>query len=81
MLFRIDTPRTFTESYTFLPRRYPFLLGAMQYAEASPADAPRIVASMLNFTTLANSMLHDNYTGVEEWGAARWQDYTLVLQW
>lgn len=62
-------------------RRYPFLLGAMQFAEADTTQTDKIVTSMMKFVTLCNSMLHDNYTGIEEWGAARWQDYVLVLQW
>lgn len=39
----------------------------MQFAEAQPSQATTIVASMYKFITLANSMLHNNYTGVEEW--------------
>lgn len=64
-----------------LARRYPFLLGAMQFAEADPSQTDKIVTAMMKFVTLSNTMLHNNYTGVEEWGAARWQDYALVLQW
>ncbi|KZP19801.1 hypothetical protein FIBSPDRAFT_862288 [Athelia psychrophila] len=61
--------------------RYPYMLGAMQFAEADPTQTDKIVTSMMKFVTLTNTMLHNNYTGIEEWGAARWQDYTLVLQW
>lgn len=57
------------------------MLGAMQFAEADPTQTAKIVTSMMKFVTLTNTMLNDNYTGIEEWGAARWQDYTLVLQW
>lgn len=63
------------------PLRYPFLLGAMQFAEADTTQTDKIVSAMMKFVTLSNSMLKNNYTGVEEWGAARWQDYVLVLQW
>ncbi|KAJ6628514.1 hypothetical protein B0H10DRAFT_2173316 [Mycena sp. CBHHK59/15] len=60
--------------------RYPFLLGLMQYAEADTTQTSTIVAAMIKFVVLANSMLKDNYAGVEEWGAARWQDFVIVLE-
>ncbi|KAF7977986.1 hypothetical protein HWV62_1823 [Athelia sp. TMB] len=61
--------------------RYPYMLGAMQFAEADPTQTEKIVTSMMKFVNLTNTMLKDNYTGIEEWGASRWQDYALVLQW
>jgi hypothetical protein len=53
----------------------------MQFAEADPTQATAIASSMMKFVTLAHSMLVNNGTGVEEWGAARWQDFALVVQW
>lgn len=53
----------------------------MQFAEADPTQTDKIVNAMMKFVTLSNTMLHNNNAGIEEWGAARWQDYALVLQW
>ncbi|KZV90509.1 hypothetical protein EXIGLDRAFT_740764 [Exidia glandulosa HHB12029] len=61
--------------------RYPALLGLMQFAEADPSQADKIVTAMHKFVALANKMLHNNGDGVDEWGAARYADFILVLQW
>jgi hypothetical protein len=53
----------------------------MQFAQADLTQTQKIVTSMMKFVTLAHSMLANNGTGVEEWGASRWQDFALVLQW
>ena len=60
---------------------YPVLLGMMQFAEADPTQTDKIVGSMLKFVQLAHDMLANNATGLEEWGAARYQDFALVVQW
>lgn len=53
----------------------------MQFAQADSTQTQKIVNSMTKFVGLAYSMLANNGTGVEEWGAARWQDFALVVQW
>ncbi|EJD54087.1 hypothetical protein AURDEDRAFT_157341 [Auricularia subglabra TFB-10046 SS5] len=61
--------------------RYPALLGMMQFAQADPSQAGKIVDSMYKFVKLANTMLHNNSEGLEEWGAARYQDFMITLEW
>jgi hypothetical protein len=53
----------------------------MQFAEADPTQSDKIVTALLKFVTLAHSMLANNGQGVEEWGASRWQDFAIVVQW
>lgn len=36
---------------------------------------------MLKFAQLAHDMIANDADGVEEWGAARYQEFTLVVEW
>jgi hypothetical protein len=53
----------------------------MQFAEADPTQTVKIVHSMMKFVVLAHSMLRHNHAGLDKWGASRWQDFALVVQW
>ena len=63
------------------PYSYPFFFGAIQMAEADPSRTDRIVTALHKWVKLANTMIHNNGEGVEEWGASRWADLVMVLQW
>jgi hypothetical protein len=57
------------------------MFGAIQMVEANPSLTDRVVTALYKFVQLANTMLHNNAQGVEEWGQARWQDFVITLQW
>ncbi|KAJ2894992.1 hypothetical protein MKZ38_007005 [Zalerion maritima] len=73
--------------------RSPLLWGMMQYAEAEPAEAERIVDAMHKFVVLLHRMLKDNFTGLLEdkekgdhfdgygFGVARGHEFCVVLMW
>jgi hypothetical protein len=56
--------------------------GLMQFAQADSTQTQKIVTAMLKFVTLAHSMLQSGQ-GLNDggWGAARWQDFALVVEW
>ncbi|KAJ7903647.1 hypothetical protein B0H14DRAFT_3680528 [Mycena olivaceomarginata] len=60
---------------------YPALLALRQYAQANTTAAPTILNSLEKFFLLMNTMLNNGGNGVEEWGIARWQDVSIVIQW
>ncbi|KAJ7637664.1 hypothetical protein DFH06DRAFT_1218847 [Mycena polygramma] len=60
---------------------YPALLALRQYAQANTTAAPTILNSLEKFFILMNDMLNNGGSGLEEWGIARWQDGSIVIQW
>ncbi|KAF5343072.1 hypothetical protein D9758_011159 [Tetrapyrgos nigripes] len=74
-------PEVGTDKERFLWGRYPFMFGAIQMVEATPDLTDRVVTALYKFVQLANTMLHNNAQGVEEWGQARWHDFVITLQW
>ena len=57
------------------------VFGAIQLVEYDPSLADTFVPAFHEFVKLANTMLHDNGTGVEAWTATRWEDFVIALQW
>ncbi|OJT11217.1 hypothetical protein TRAPUB_12261 [Trametes pubescens] len=74
-------PEVNTTKPRFLWGRYPFFFGAIQMVEANPALATKVVPALHKFVALANTMLHNNGEGVEDWTATRWEDFVMTLQW
>ncbi|TCD71795.1 hypothetical protein EIP91_003138 [Steccherinum ochraceum] len=73
-------PEVGTTKPRYLWGRYPFFFGAIQMVEADPSLTDRVVTALHNFTSLANTMLHQGQ-GVEDWAKTRWEDYVMALQW
>lgn len=61
--------------------RYPFMFGTTQLLESDPSQAGTIVPALYKFVNLANTMLHNNGEGLEDWGNSRWEDFAITLQW
>lgn len=61
--------------------RYPFMFGITQLLEYDPGQADTVVPALYKFVKLANTMLHNNGEGTEEWGNSRWEDFAITLQW
>ncbi|PPQ76173.1 hypothetical protein CVT24_006599 [Panaeolus cyanescens] len=62
--------------------RYLVLLGLIQYAEADPSQAPRIIDSMHKFATLCNTLWKTNQQGDRSMGFQfDYQYLVYVLQW
>lgn len=74
-------PEVNTTKPRFLWGRYPFFFGAIQMVEANPALATKVVPALHKFVALANTMLHNNGEGVDDWAATRWEDFVMTLQW
>ncbi|CAJ2500901.1 Uu.00g037540.m01.CDS01 [Anthostomella pinea] len=83
-------PETTPESRGLWARCY-ILLGLMQYAQADPSQADRIVDAMHRYVNLAHSMLQNNFTGLlpkandsfdgDGFGPARAHEMHIPLQW
>ncbi|KAJ7630349.1 hypothetical protein FB45DRAFT_1003492 [Roridomyces roridus] len=74
-------PEVGNDKPRFFWGRYPFMFGAIQMVEFNSSLTDQVVTSLYKFVDLANSMLQDNNAGVDEWGAARWEDFVITLQW
>ncbi|KAJ7512670.1 hypothetical protein B0H11DRAFT_3400 [Mycena galericulata] len=83
-------PEPFVANAT-LPRlvwpRYLVLMGLIQYAEADPTQAPRILDAMHRFLALANTIWKTNQQGDPSLGFqynyqyVRWEELVYSLQW
>ncbi|KAJ7126117.1 hypothetical protein C8R44DRAFT_781093 [Mycena epipterygia] len=83
-------PEPFVANAT-IPRivwpRYLVLMGLIQYAEADPTQAPRILDAMHNFMSLANTIWKNNQQGDPSLGFqfdyqfVRWEELVYSLQW
>ncbi|KAJ7485380.1 hypothetical protein FB451DRAFT_1363334 [Mycena latifolia] len=67
--------------------RYLVLMGLIQYAEADPTQAPRILDAMHKFMSLANTIWKTNQQGDPSLGFwfgfqfVRWEELVYSLQW
>ncbi|KAF9054822.1 hypothetical protein BJ165DRAFT_1382530 [Panaeolus papilionaceus] len=67
--------------------RYLVLLGLVQYAEADPSQAPRIIDSMHKFAALCNTIWKTKQQGDPSMGFqfdyqyVRWEELVYALQW
>ncbi|KAF7360399.1 hypothetical protein MVEN_00769700 [Mycena venus] len=83
-------PEPFVANAT-IPRlpwpRYLLLMGLIQYAEADPTQAPRILDAMHKFMSLANTIWKTNQQGDPSLGFqfdyqyVRWEELVYSLQW
>ncbi|KAK7044649.1 hypothetical protein R3P38DRAFT_2879974 [Favolaschia claudopus] len=83
-------PEPFVANAT-IPRlpwpRYLLLMGLTQYAEADPAQAPRILDAMHKFMSLVHTIWKNNEEGDRTLGFqfdyqfVRWEELVLSLQW
>ncbi|KAI2633742.1 hypothetical protein GGS26DRAFT_61096 [Hypomontagnella submonticulosa] len=83
-------PETTPETRSLWARCY-FLLGLMQYAQADPSQADRIVDAMHRYVQLVHSMLKDDYAGLipkegqdydeSGFGPMRAHEMHIPLQW
>ncbi|KAJ7686648.1 hypothetical protein B0H17DRAFT_1071405 [Mycena rosella] len=83
-------PEPFVANAT-IPRivwpRYLVLMGLIQYAEADPTQAPRILDAMHKFMSLVNSIWKSNQQGDPSLGFqfdyqyVRWEELVYSLQW
>ncbi|KZV87063.1 hypothetical protein EXIGLDRAFT_724132 [Exidia glandulosa HHB12029] len=74
-------PEVGTTKPRYLWGRYPFFFGAIQLVEHDPTLADRVVPALHKFVQVANTMLHNNGEGVDDWAATRWEDFVMALQW
>ncbi|GJE91253.1 hypothetical protein PsYK624_074020 [Phanerochaete sordida] len=74
-------PEVNTTKPRYLWGRYPFFFGAIQMVEANSSLAGRVVPALHTFVKLANTMLHNNGEGLEDWTNTRWEDFVMTLQW
>ena len=61
--------------------RFPFFLGLIQFLEAEPSHASRILPSMYSFIRRMHSMLIFDLGFLDYWGQVRYQDMMISLQW
>ncbi|KAJ7158371.1 hypothetical protein C8R43DRAFT_995745 [Mycena crocata] len=67
--------------------RYLILMGLVQYAEADPSQAPRILDSMHKFLSLVHTIFKNNEQGDSSLGFqfdyqfVRWEELIYSLQW
>ncbi|KAJ7319105.1 hypothetical protein DFH08DRAFT_891546 [Mycena albidolilacea] len=83
-------PEPFVANAT-IPRlpwpRYLLLMGLVQYAEADPTQAPRILDAMHKFLSLVNTIWKNNQQGDPSLGFqfdyqfVRWEELVYSLQW
>ncbi|KAJ6595746.1 hypothetical protein DFH09DRAFT_146534, partial [Mycena vulgaris] len=83
-------PEPFVANAT-IPRlvwpRYLILMGLVQYAEADPTQAPRILDAMHKFMSLASTIWKNDQQGDSSHGFqfdfqfARWEELVYSLQW
>ncbi|KAJ7851852.1 hypothetical protein B0H14DRAFT_2761195 [Mycena olivaceomarginata] len=83
-------PEPFVANAT-IPRlpwpRYLLLMGLVQYAEADPTQAPRILDAMHKFLSLINTIWKNNQQGDPSLGFqfdyqfVRWEELVYSLQW